>query len=70
MKPSLEIDRQRVAEAVQPTHEPFLNFAAGSVLVDKTSLFSIQLKEIGNLKIPLSLRVRSFKINWNLKYSH
>jgi hypothetical protein len=57
MKASIEIDRQCIAEAVLPPRERLLDFGAVTMLVDEILLPSIQLEDIGNINIPLSLLV-------------
>ena len=58
MNSSLKIDRKCIlAEAVLPSQEPLLDFSAGYVLPDEISLPSINLEEIGNIEIPLSILV-------------
>jgi hypothetical protein len=54
MKAIKKID---IAEAVLPPRERLLDFAAVTVLVDEIFLPSIQLQDIGNINIPLSLPV-------------
>ncbi len=53
-----KIDRKVIAEAVLPSQEPLLDFSAGYVIPsEEISLTSINLDEIGNINIPLSLLV-------------
>jgi hypothetical protein len=57
MNSSLKIDRKCIAEAVLPSQEPLFDFSAGYVLPDEISLPSINLEEIGNIDITLSILV-------------